>query len=89
MHLEVSSIDGGNLLKNINAFKCSDEPPYLAIMIRPSPGIWENLMDQNFLFIKKDKSYLNVSIKQRIEVGDSSIFFVTSESKEFLSLLEE
>ena len=89
MHLEVSSIDGGNLLKNINAFKCSDEPPYLAIMIRPSPGIWENLMDQNFLFIKKDTSYINVSIKQRIEVGDSSIFFVTSESKEFLSLLEE
>ncbi len=85
----ISPSETGQMLKDVNAFKCSIEPPYLAIIVQPSPGVWEELMDQDFLFIQAEKISVRANIKQRIEVGDSTIFFVTSEEDSFNKIAGE
>ena len=72
------------------AYTVSEEPLYLAILIKPQPGIWDELMDQDTMFIKlREKKELEVRISQRIEVGETSIFFVTSDDEKFREICGE
>lgn len=87
--INISATEFGEGLRDVNAFQCSKEPPYLAITVQPSPGIWEELMDQDYLHIQNGKTSLKVKIKQRIEVGDSTIFFVTSDDDSFKKIVGE
>jgi hypothetical protein len=87
--INISATEFGETLKDVNAFRCSEEPPYLAIILPPSPGVWEDLMDQGYLHIKINTGNLEVKIKQRIEVGDSTIFFVTSDHEAFRKIVGE
>ncbi|MGP6220113.1 hypothetical protein [Caldiplasma sukawensis] len=70
-------------------FLSSDEPIYLGVRMKPAPGVWEKLMGQKTLYLDLMGKEIETEIKYRIEVGDSTIFFVTGNSKEMEILKEE
>ncbi|MCL4345475.1 MAG: hypothetical protein M1375_01600 [Candidatus Thermoplasmatota archaeon] len=81
-----------NILKEIgknNIFIGSEEPVYIGIILKPEPGVWEELMDADSFNIHFKDMVIEVRIGYRIEVGENSIFFVTSESGEIKELLSE
>jgi hypothetical protein len=88
--IKISTTESSSQVKEVKAFKTSEEPPYLAIMVKPEPGLWEDLMDQNYLYIiRENNERIFVDVKQRIEIGDSSVFFVTSDKENFKQLSGE
>ncbi|MHB1439352.1 MAG: hypothetical protein ACYCSO_00960 [Cuniculiplasma sp.] len=90
MFIKVSSSRNHKEPLNATAYVVSQEPLYLAVIIKPQPGIWDELMDQDVMFIR-DSSGMDVesNIKQRIEVGENSIFFVTSQDERFRKICGE
>ncbi|MCL6014140.1 MAG: hypothetical protein M1323_00755 [Candidatus Thermoplasmatota archaeon] len=90
MFIQVSSSKKSDSSIEAKAYTVSEEPPYLAVLIKPQPGIWDELMDRDTMFIKlREKKVIEVGIKQRIEVGENSIFFVTSDDEEFKGICGE
>ncbi len=85
----VSSTPESKNAISCRAFVASNLPPYLGIMVKPEPGTWEELMDQDFMFLIHGGSEKRATIKYRIEVGDSSIFFITSDDPGFRELFGE
>ncbi|MHB1492767.1 MAG: hypothetical protein ACYCR7_05195 [Thermoplasmataceae archaeon] len=75
---------GENLFR---AFVASVEPPYIGILMRPSPYQWEEIMEEGFARISFDGEEMayDLKVKYRIEVGENTIFFVTSDLKEFIT----
>lgn len=72
-----------------NVFLSSDEPIYIGVRMKPAPGVWEKLMGQKSLYLQLMGKEIETEIKYRIEVGDSTIFFVTGNSEELKRLREE
>ncbi len=60
-----------------NWFIASENPLYVGIIIKPSPGLWELLSRSKNVLMQKDDSTTQYSIPYRIEVGENSIFFLT------------
>ncbi|SJK84259.1 hypothetical protein [Cuniculiplasma divulgatum] len=90
MFLQVSSSKNSDSSIEAKAYTVSEVPPYLAVLIKPQPGIWDELMDMDIMFIKmREKKVIEVKIKQRIEVGENSIFFVTSDDEDFKEICGE
>lgn len=58
-------------------FIASEKPQYIAIVTKPSPGLWEHLSQSKVAVIELDGKSCNYNIPYRIEVGESTIFFVT------------
>ncbi len=91
MNIKIStSQDGKKMeLSRNKVFVASKDPAYIGIIMKPEPGIWEELMDTDLFYITFGDQELEVKIGYRIEVGESSIFFVTSEQKEIGDLISE
>ena len=89
MEIKVSSIPDTGTAISCKSFVASSEPPYIGIIMRPEPGTWEELMDQDFMFLIHGGSEKKATIKYRIEVGDSSIFFIPSDDPGFRELFGE
>ncbi|MHB8360996.1 MAG: hypothetical protein ACYDAO_00900 [Thermoplasmataceae archaeon] len=71
---------------DFKAFVASLEPPYIGILMKPSPYQWEEIMEEGFVrlsFTDEDNVY-DLKVKYRIEVGENTIFFVTNDSPEFV-----
>lgn len=58
-------------------FIASESPQYIAIVTKPSPGLWEHLSQSKEAVLELDGKSYNYNIPYRIEVGESTIFFVT------------
>lgn len=88
MHVKVHHIRSENQDKSqtmFKAFVASIEPPYLGILMKPSPFQWEEIMEEGFVrmsFQDRDKVF-DLKVKYRIEVGENTIFFVTSDQVGF------
>ena len=52
MFLQVSSSKKSDSSIEAKAYTVSEVPPYLAVLIKPQPGIWDELMDMDIMFIK-------------------------------------
>lgn len=89
MEIEVSSSPGKGTAISCKSFVASSSPPYMGVIIKPEPGIWEELMDQDFMYVFNDSKGVMATVKYRIEVGESSIFFITSDSDEFMKFFRE
>lgn len=89
MEIEVSSSSGKGTAIPCKSFVASSSPPYIGVIIKPEPGIWEELMDQDFMYVFNDSKGVMATVKYRIEVGESSIFFITSDSDEFMKFFRE
>ncbi len=73
------------------AFVASVEPPYIGILMKPSPYQWEEIMEEGFVrlsFTEEDVVF-DLKVKYRIEVGENTIFFVTSDQIEFEQRVKE
>ncbi len=89
METKVSSSPGKGTEISCKSFVASSSPPYIGIIMKPEPGIWEELMDQDFMYVFNDSKGIRATVKYRIEVGESSIFFITSDSDEFRKFFRE
>ncbi len=58
-------------------FKASESPLYVALITKPSPGLWEFLSQSKEVVMELDGKSYNFRIPYRIEVGESTIFFAT------------
>ncbi len=58
-------------------FTASENPLYIGVMAKPSPGLWEHLSRSKSVFLVDDGSAKEYRIPYRIEVGENSIFFLT------------
>ncbi len=68
-------------------FQASENPTYLALITKPSPGLWEALSQSREVVMEIDGKSFNFKVPYRIEVGESTIFFVTpSEPTERLAI---
>lgn len=77
--LSIVSVDQGKRhdYKVEKWFKASDSPIYIAIITKPSPGLWELLSRSKEIVMEMDGESQGYRIPYRIEVGESTIFFVT------------
>ena len=89
MEIKVSSSPGKETALSCKSFVASSSPPYLGVIMKPEPGIWEELMDQDFMYVFSNSKSTRATVKYRIEVGESSIFFITSDSEEFGQFFRE
>ena len=73
------------------AFVASVDPPYIGILMKPSPFQWEEIMEEGFvrLSFPEDDIVFDLKVKYRIEVGENTIFFVTSDQLEFEQRVKE
>lgn len=69
-----------------NTFVASVDPPYLGVILKPGTGVWEYLKNSDDIIIDREDSSLTAKIKYRIDVGESSIFFLTSDDQDFSKL---
>ena len=60
-----------------NFFKASENPLYLGVIAKPSPGLWELLSRSKAVVVVTDDFPITYKISYRIEVGENSIFFLT------------
>ncbi len=58
-------------------FLASENPQYIAVITKPSPGLWEHLSQSKDAVMELDGKSFNFTIPYRIEVGESTIFFLT------------
>jgi len=70
-----------------NAFVASVDPPYIGLIVKPGIGIWEYLKGHDELILRLRDSRVTATIRYRIDVGENSIFFLTSEDDSFRKLL--
>lgn len=77
--LKIFSSDKGEKVEFAveNWFTASENPPYIGIIVKPSPGLWEFLSRTKNVILQKDDAAIQYSIPYRIEVGENSIFFLT------------
>ncbi|MEM0155539.1 MAG: hypothetical protein QW597_02910 [Thermoplasmataceae archaeon] len=81
-------LDGkANSEKLIHTFTASVEPPYLGVILKPGRGIWEYMKNHDDLVINLKQRSVTSVIKYRIDVGESSIFFLTSEDQSFREIV--
>lgn len=66
-------------------FIASESPVYIGIITKPSPGIWEYLTQSREVVLEFDGKSHGFTVPYRIEVGESSIFFVTPREEFSLS----
>ncbi|MDS0256310.1 hypothetical protein ApAK_01230 [Thermoplasmatales archaeon AK] len=76
--LDFTSPEGRSELTAERCFLASRNPPYIGILTLPSEPIWRTL-SSNRTF---SSGGFNWSIRYRIEVGESTIFFATSQDKD-------
>lgn len=91
MVVKISSTPNG-ISKEVDLnhiFIASEEPLYIGIIIKPEPGIWEELMDSELAYIHTSEGIKETKIGYRIEVGENSIFFVTLNSDSASNLIRE
>ena len=94
MHVKIHHIRSENHDKSQSMFKAfvaSVEPPYIGILMKPSPYQWEEIMEEGFVrlsFTEEDVVF-DLKVKYRIEVGENTIFFVTSDQIEFEQRVKE
>ena len=94
MQVKVHHIRSENHDKSQSTFKAfisSIEPPYMGILMKPSPFQWEEIMEEGFvrLSFPGQDMVLDLKVKYRIEVGENTIFFVTSDKTEFEEKVKE
>ena len=94
MQVKVHHIRSENYDKSQSTFKAfiaSIEPPYMGILMKPSPFQWEEIMEEGFvrLSFPGQDMVLDLKVKYRIEVGENTIFFVTSDKTEFEEKVKE
>jgi hypothetical protein len=73
--------------KLVNTFTASVEPPYFGVILKPGTGIWEYMKNHDDLILNQGPRSVTTCIKYRIDVGENSIFFLTSEDKYFREIL--
>ena len=74
----LSAINGEKVEYQVeNYFEASENPLYLGVIVKPSPGLWELLSRSKTVVVVTDNLPITHSITYRIEVGESSIFFLT------------
>ena len=73
--------------KLTNVFVASEDPPYVGLILKPGVGIWEYLKDHDDLIFNLHDGSVTAAIKYRIDVGENSIFFLTSENDRFSELV--
>ena len=94
MQVKVHHIRSENHDKSQSTFKAftaSVEPPYMGILMKPSPFQWEEIMEEGFVrlsFPGQDMVF-DLKVKYRIEVGENTIFFVTGDQTEFEEKVKE
>jgi flavin reductase (DIM6/NTAB) family NADH-FMN oxidoreductase RutF len=80
--------NGKTNMENLkNAFVASKDPPYVGLILKPGVGIWEYMKDHDDLIFNLHDSSVTAEIKYRIDVGENSIFFLTSDNKKFSELV--
>ena len=94
MHVKIHHIRSENHDKSQSMFKAfvaSVDPPYIGILMKPSPFQWEEIMEEGFvrLSFPEDDIVFDLKVKYRIEVGENTIFFVTSDQLEFEQRVKE
>ena len=94
MQVKIHHIRSENHDKNQSMFKAfvaSVEPPYIGILMKPSPYQWEEIMEEGFvrLSFPEEDVVFDLKVKYRIEVGENTIFFVTSDQIEFEQRVKE
>ena len=94
MHVKIHHIRSENHDKSQSMFKAfvaSVDPPYIGILMKPSPFQWEEIMEEGFvrLSFPEDDILFDLKVKYRIEVGENTIFFVTSDQLEFEQRVKE
>ena len=94
MHVKIHHIRSENHDKSQSMFKAfvaSVDPPYIGILMKPSPYQWEEIMEEGFvrLSFPEDDILFDLKVKYRIEVGENTIFFVTSDQLEFEQRVKE
>lgn len=66
-----------------NSFVASEKPLYIGIITKPEPGLWGYLSRSKTIFLDMEGKAEEFRIPYRIEVGESTIFFITpSEEKQ-------
>ncbi len=63
-------------------FIASRKPLYYGVIISPSSDIWSYMVESGKVECKIENTNKKYSIPYRIDVGENSIFFITSESKD-------
>ena len=94
MHVKIHHIRSENHDKSQSMFKAfvaSVDPPYIGLLMKPSPFQWEEIMEEGFvrLSFPEDDILFDLKVKYRIEVGENTIFFVTSDQLEFEQRVKE
>lgn len=64
-----------------NWFVASQSPLYLGVITKPSPGIWGFMSRSHEVVLEISGKSRTFRIAYRIEVGESSIFFVTPQDE--------
>lgn len=74
----VSTHDGEKMEFPVeNWFTASENPLYIGVIVKPSPGLWELLSRKKSVLLERDDSSAQYAIPYRMEVGENSIFFLT------------
>ena len=94
MHVKIHHIRSENHDKSQSMFKAfvaSVDPPYIGLLMKPSPFQWEEIMEEGFvrLSFPEEDVVFDLKVKYRIEVGENTIFFVTSDQLEFEQRVKE
>jgi hypothetical protein len=63
-----------------NVFIASENPLYLGLVLKPSDASWSFIKSTREILVK-GKEIVRFSVKYGIEVGESSIFFITPSSE--------
>lgn len=70
--------DGKETVANVeDAFVASEEPYYIGIGLRPSPGLWEFLKSGKNSAIELDGKILEYRVEFSIDVGENTLFFLS------------
>ncbi len=64
-------------------FVASENPFYLGIILPPGPNTWADISTSKIVEVKFMGEFRRFGVKQRIEVGENSIFFLKLEDKPF------
>lgn len=62
------------------SFVASEKPLYIGIITKPEPGLWGCLSRSRTVIVETDGKADEFRIPYRIEVGESTIFFLTRSS---------
>lgn len=79
----VATENGNRIQYDINrSFIASEKPLYIGVITKPEPGLWNHLSTSRSVVMEVDGKASDFKIPYRIEVGESTIFFLTPETGE-------